>query len=92
MAHGLVEQHLEVLPLHGAGVLELVDHDVLQLSANLLEDEGRVAAVDECVQQLLRVAEQKSVGLVVELAHLLLDAAQESQLGKVAQGEVGRLV
>ena len=29
---------------------------------------------DECVQQLLGVAEQEAVGLVVELAHLILDA------------------
>ena len=29
---------------------------------------------DECVQQLLGVAEQETVGLIVELAHLVLDA------------------
>ena len=46
-AHRLLQQHLEVLPLHGAGVLELVNHDMFQLRAYLLEDKGRVAAVNQ---------------------------------------------
>ena len=40
MAHGLGEEHAEILPLDGRGVLELVDHDVFELGADLLEDEG----------------------------------------------------
>ena len=78
VAHALFEQHLEVLPLHGARVLELVNHDMLQLRADLLEDKRRVAVADEGVEQLLGVAEQEAVGLVVELADLLLDATQQS--------------
>ena len=62
VAHGLFKEHLEVLPLHGRGVLELVDHDVLQLGAHLLEDERGVAPLDELMQQLLGVAEQEAVG------------------------------
>ena len=92
MTHGFVEQHAEILPLHGGGVLELVDHHMLQLGADLLEDEGRVAAVDERVQQLLGITEQETVGSLVELVHLLLDAAQQAQLVEVAKGEVCRLV
>ena len=65
---------------------------MLQLSADLLEDEGRVAAVDERVQQLLGITEQKTVGGLVELVHLLLDAAQQAQLVEVAKGKVCRLV
>ena len=91
MAHALLQQHLEVLPLHGGGVLELVYHDVLQLRAYLLEDEWRVAVLDERVQQLLRVAEQESVGLFVHQPHLPLDASQQPKLVEVAQDEVGRL-
>ena len=49
VAHGLLQQHLEILPLDGGGVLELVNHDVLQLGADLFKDEGRVAVVDERV-------------------------------------------
>ena len=47
VAHALLEQHLEVLPLHGARVLELVDHHVLQMRTYLLEDERRVGVLDE---------------------------------------------
>ena len=92
MAHGLGQQNAEVLPLHGAGILELVDHDVLELGTDLLEDKGRVALADEGVEQLLGVAEQEAVGIGIERAHLLFDAAQEAQLVQVAQGEVGTLV
>ena len=91
-AHRVLQQHLEVLPLHGAGVLELVYHDMFQLRAYLLEDEGRVAAVYQFVKELLRVAQQEAVLLLVQLAHLLLDAAQESQLREMGQREVGALV
>ena len=92
MAHSLGEQHAEVLPLYGGGVLKFVNHDVLELGANLLEDEGGVALADEGVEQLLSVAQQEAVGTLVELVHLLLDAAEQAQLVEVAQGEVGTLV
>ena len=46
MAHALLQQYLEVLPLHGGGVLELVYHHVLQLRAYLLKDKRRVAVFD----------------------------------------------
>ena len=75
VAHGLGEQHVEVAPLDGGGVLELVDHDVLYLGTYLLEDKGGVALADERVEQLLGVAEQESVVGLVEGVHLLFDAA-----------------
>ena len=92
MAHRLVEQHAEVLPLNGGGILELVDHHVLQLGADLLEDEGRVAVADQGVEQLLGVAEQKSVGIGIQFVDLLFDATQKPQLVEVAQREVSTLV
>ena len=44
------------------------------------------------MKQLLGVAEQETVGIGVEGVYLLFDAAQEPQLVKVAQREVGTLV
>ena len=38
MAHALLQQHLEVLPLYGGGVLELINHHMFQLRTNLLKD------------------------------------------------------
>ena len=92
MAHRLLQQYAEVLPLYGGGVLELVNHDVLQLRADLLEDEGRVAVADERVEQLLRVAEQETVGLLIQLPHFRLDAVEQAQLTKVAQGKLCTLI
>ena len=92
VAHGFGEQHVEVAPLNSRSVLELIDHDMLYLGTYLLEDKGRVALADERVEQLLGVAEQEAVVHLVEGVHLLFDAAQESELVQMAQGEVGTLV
>ena len=92
MAHALVEQHLEVHPLHGAGVLELVNHDVFQMAAHLLENERRIAFADEPVQQVLGVAEQEPVGLVVQVPHLVFDAVEQLQFVEVSQRGIGRTV
>ena len=55
MAHRFLQQYLEVLPLHGRGILKLVNHDMFQVGANLLKHKGRVAVLDQFVEQLLRV-------------------------------------
>ena len=89
MAHALLQQHLEVFPLYGAGVLKLVYHDVAELCAYLLEDKGRVAVLYQGVQQRLCVAQQESVGLGVQDSHFFLDTAEQAQLVHVPQREVG---
>ena len=89
VAHRLLQQHLEVLPLHGRGVLELVNHDVFKLGAYLLEDERRVAAVYQVVEQLLRVAQQEPVGRLVQGSHLPFYSVEQSELVQVSQREVG---
>ena len=75
MTHGFRKQHLEVLPLDGRGVLKLVDHHMLELGTNLLENKRRVAAINERVEQLLGVAQQETVICLVNLAYLFLNAA-----------------
>ena len=92
VTHRLVEQHAEVLPLHRTGVLELVDHHVLQLGTDLLKDKGGVAAFYQGMQQLLGVTQQETVVVLIEFPHFLLDAAQQSQLVQMAQCEVCRLI
>ena len=92
MTHCLVEEHTEVLPLYGGGVLELIDHHMFQLGTDLLKDERRVAVADEGMEQLLGVAQQEAVRILVQFMHLLFDAAQQAQLAEVTQSEIGRLV
>ncbi len=73
----VVEQHLEVLPLHATGVLKLVDHDVTQRRTRLLVHKRRVGLVlNEPPQQRLRVAQLKAVHVTVLLTHLVRDALQ----------------
>ena len=84
MTHGLVKKYTEVLPLNGGSVLEFVDHHMLQLGTDFLKDERRVAVADEGMEQLLGVAQQEAVRVLVQFVHLLFDAAQQTQLTKVA--------
>ena len=73
VTHAFLQENLEVLPLNGRRVLELINHHVLQLSANLLKDERGVAVLNERMEQLLGIAEQKAVGLAVHLTNLLFN-------------------
>ena len=41
--HGFFEQHFKVLPLYCTGILKLVNHYMVELSANLFKDEWRIA-------------------------------------------------
>ena len=56
MAHALLQQHPKIFPLDSAGVLELVYHNVVQVSTYLLEYKGRVAVLYNGVKQVLSVA------------------------------------
>ena len=90
MAHAFLQQYLEILPLDGTGILELVYHDMLQLGANLFKNERRVAVLDEFVQELLRIAKEESVCLAVHLPYFPFDMIQKPELIQVTQGEVCR--
>ena len=77
IAHAVHEQDFEVLPLYGARILELVYHDMLQSGANLFKDKWRIAVLNHAIEQMLRVAQQKSVGVTVHLTNGLLDILQQ---------------
>ena len=85
VAQTFAEQHLEVFPLHYARVLELVDHDVVEMCSYLLEDERRVGVVYHHAQQVLCVAEQESVGFGVHLFHLVFYVSEQSEVVDVLE-------
>ena len=85
MAQTFAEQHLEVVPLHYARVLEFVYHDVVEMCSYLLEDEWRVGVVYHHSQQVLRVAEQESVCLGVHLLHLVFYVSEQSEVVDVLE-------
>ena len=47
----LEEKLLEVLPLHATCVLELVDHDIIYICANLFEDERGIASLNHFAEE-----------------------------------------
>jgi hypothetical protein len=80
MTHTLKQQHLEILPLHGACVLKLVYHNMMQLSAYFLEYKWRVAVVYKRLQKMLSVTEHKAVGLSVQFSYFLFYMIKQSHL------------
>lgn len=88
VSDAVVEQDFEVGPLHGRCVLKLINHDIAQLSPDLLVDERRVLLVDEVVEQFLRVGERIVVVVGIDVVDLLLDTSEESQLVDVLQREL----
>ena len=65
---------------------------MFQLCTDFLKYERRVAPAYQRVQQLLGVAQQKTVGLFIKFSYFVLDAAQQAQLIQMTQGKLGRLV
>ena len=92
LCQAVVEQHLEVLPLCHARVLELVYHDVLDLRPYLLVYERGVAIANHSVEQHLCRAQREPVGQCVCLVNLVVDASQQAQLADVLNSSGSRLV
>ena len=76
MAHTFFQKYLEIMPLCQACILELVDHDMLQLRSDFLKNKGRITVTDERVEQDLGVTQQEAVSLVVEFVNPAFDAAE----------------
>ena len=66
------QQEAEVVPLHTAGVLKLVYHDVANAAAQFFIDERTVSLGHQAVQQCVGVCQQETVCFVVEAANLLV--------------------
>ncbi len=88
----LRHQGAEVVPLHAAGVLELVDHVVVHARTGLLVDEGGVAAADDLVQQLGRIGDQQDVLLLAVSGDLAGDVGQDPQRVGVTHDLAGRVI
>ena len=57
----LLHQGPEIIPLHAAGILELIDHIMIYVRTRLLVDKGGVAATDDLIQQLGRIGDQHHI-------------------------------
>ena len=92
VAHALVEQRFEVGPLHDTRVLKLVNHDVLQVCPDFLEDKRRVVLANHLAQERLRVAEHEALHVLVLTVCGVLDEFQQTYVVDVLQGNLCRVV
>ena len=66
------------MPLHGAGILKLVDHVMVDPRAGLLIDKGCVAPVDHPAQQIGRIGDEHHVLLFPIIGQLTGDIHQDT--------------
>ena len=88
----LGQQGAEVLPLKARRVLKLVDHDVVELGAYLLEDEGGIARAYHLPQQDGGLGEVEARGLGIDVGHLAVDGIEQAQGLDVLGGQTGTVV
>ena len=90
--HAVFEQYLEVIPLHGTCVLELINHDMLEVCPDLFIDERSDVGIllYHLAKHHLSVGEHKARILLVKFIHFLTDAEQQAHLIDVLQGDDGR--
>ena len=91
MSDAVVDEHFEIVPLHRTGILELVDHDILQRAADFLVDKWCVAAVDHVFDELLCVAEREVVVVSIDGVDLLCDTSEQSELVEISECELHRV-
>ena len=83
----LEEQLLEVLPLHAARVLKLVDHHVVDEGAYLLEDEGCIAALYHLAEKGRRGTERETTGIAFNLSGTFIDVVEQAERSEVSQSQ-----
>ncbi|EJX06958.1 hypothetical protein EVA_04922 [gut metagenome] len=88
----LQQQQLEVVPLHAAGVLKLVNHHIADVGANLFEHKRRVAIFHQLMKQRVGVRQQEAVVLLIQQAHLLVDVGQQLHIIEILQREQAGVV
>ena len=81
------QQQAEVVPLHMAGVLELVNHYVPDGGTDFLEDERGVPFVHQVVKQGVGVRQQEAVVFPVQRPYFLVDVVEQLQLVEVLERE-----
>ena len=78
------------MPLDGTGVLELINHDVLQMGTNLLKDERRVVILNHLAKERRGIAEHETLGGVIEFASKVFDILQEPHIVYMFESFLGR--
>ena len=77
----LYQQITKVGPLHPAGILELIYHDMVELCASSLQDEGCITAFHHLAEQDRRAAEQELSVLRTNIGGLLLNCLHQTEWG-----------
>ena len=87
----LYEQHLEVVPLQSAGILELVYHYVVELRAYLLENKRRIRLLHQLAQQSRGLAQVELVVLGIDTVSFLLYHVQQAQRVQVSERQLSSI-
>jgi len=92
MRQAFFNQRTEVIPLHPAGVLELVYHIMVDVRTGLFIDEGGIAPTDHLIQQFGRVGYQHHILFFPVSRDLAGNIRQDSQCIVIAHNLTGRII
>ena len=87
----LLQEQVEVFPLHARSILKLVNHHRIDGGADFLVDKRSVAFPNQAVKQGVGVRQQETVVRLILQPHLLVDVRQQPQVVQVTQREVARI-
>ena len=80
------QEQFEVAPLHSAGILKLVYHDIMDICPYLFEYKRGVTVFHQLVKQGVRVWQQKTVVVVVQLTYFFVDIGEKLHFIEMLQG------
>ena len=79
LAHAILQQRFEILPLQPRRILKFVQHEMMQISAGFFVHKRRVAALRDLVQKIGSTANQHDIFFVAIVGYLLAQIAQNAE-------------
>ena len=72
----LLNQRKKIIPLHPRGILELIDHEMVDPVTGFFIYERRIATVDDPVEQFGGIGQKKNIVFFFVCLNVFVDVAQ----------------
>ena len=88
---GFAKEVTEVFPLKVGGVLKLVDHDVPEVRAGALKDEGDFVRAHELVKKQRGVGQHEGIAFSIECTDFAIDVVEQAERVELLQAQLARI-
>ena len=79
----LLQEQVEVFPLHARSILKLVNHHRIDGGTNFFVDKRSIALSNQAVEQGVSVRQKETVVRLILQPHLLVDVRQQPEVVQV---------